>query len=51
MGDNISNLLEKLRDRMHMDMTETMGIPRLDPFTTDSLNLDSNLFGDIGLGE
>lgn len=51
MGDNIRNLLEQLRDRMHMDMTDSIGIPRLDPFTADSLVLDSNLFGDIGLGE
>lgn len=50
MGDNIRNIFEKLRARMHMDMTETMGIPRLDPFTADSLVLDSSLLGDLGLG-
>lgn len=51
MGDNINRLLEKFRDRMHMDMTETMGIPRLDPFTADSLLLDSSALGNLGIGE
>lgn len=53
MGDNIRSLLEKIRERMHMDMMDTMGIPRLDPFTADSLVLDSSILdmGDLGLGE
>lgn len=49
MGDNIREFLEELRIRMHMDMTDTMGIPRLDPFTIDSLELDQNLASAIGL--
>lgn len=51
MGDNIRNMLEQLRSRMHMNMTDTMGIPRLDPFTADSLVLDSSPLSDLGMGE
>lgn len=47
MGDNIRMFFEKLRDRMHMDMTDTIGIPRLDPFTTDRLEFDGNTL-DLG---
>lgn len=49
--DKINHLLEELRARMHMDMSDTLGIPRLDPFTVDFLHLDSKQLGDIGAGE
>lgn len=39
-GKNIRKILDDLRDRMHMDMTETMGIPRLDPLTIDRLKIN-----------
>lgn len=44
MGDNIRGIMEELRLRMHMDMTEELGIPALDPFEVDSLLLDMNEF-------
>lgn len=48
MGDNLRGILEELRLRMHMNMTEELGIPALDPFEVDSLLLNMN---DFGLGE
>lgn len=40
ISDNLRDLLEELRIRMHMDMTEEMGIPRLDPFHIEELDLE-----------
>lgn len=36
----MKELLEELRARMHMDMTDTLGIPRLDPFSIDNLQIN-----------
>lgn len=40
INNNLRDLLEELRIRMHMDMSEELGIPRLDPFFIDELDLD-----------
>lgn len=40
INNNLLDLLEELRLRMHMDMSEALGIPRLDPFFMDELNLE-----------
>lgn len=39
INNNLLALLEELRIRMHMDMSEELGIPRLDPFFVDALDL------------
>lgn len=39
INNNLLELLEELRIRMHMDMTEELGIPRLDPLFIDELDL------------
>lgn len=49
MGDNIREILEELRIRMHMNMTESMGIPRLDPFTISEVSIDPETAGAMGL--
>lgn len=43
------DFLEQFRLRMHMDMTDSLGIPRLDPFTMDSLVMNSNELAVMGL--
>lgn len=48
MCQNIRDILEELRIRMHMDMTEEMGIPALDPFEMDRIHLS---LADLDLGE
>ncbi|KAJ6642544.1 hypothetical protein Bhyg_07496, partial [Pseudolycoriella hygida] len=39
INNNLRDLLEELRIRMHMDMSEEMGIPRLDPFLVEELDM------------
>lgn len=39
INNNLLDLLEELRIRMHMDMSEELGIPRLDPFSVEELDL------------
>lgn len=39
INNNLLDLLEELRIRMHMDMSEELGIPRLDPFFIEELDL------------
>lgn len=48
MCQNIRAILEELRIRMHMDMTEELGIPALDPMEIDRLHLNLQ---DFELGE
>lgn len=38
--NNLLELLEELRIRMHMDMTEELGISRLDPFFIEELDFE-----------
>lgn len=40
INNNLLDLLEELRIRMHMDMSEELGIPRMDPFFIEELNLE-----------
>lgn len=40
INQNLLDLLEELRIRMHMDMSEELGIPRLDPFSIDEIDLE-----------
>lgn len=49
IGDNMRAMLEELRIRMHMDMTDSVGIPRLDPFTMELLEVDQDMASAMGL--
>ncbi|KAG4070987.1 hypothetical protein HA402_001424 [Bradysia odoriphaga] len=48
INNNLLDLLEELRIRMHMDMSEELGIPRLDPFLIAELDLEP-ILNDIEL--
>lgn len=40
INQNLLDLFEKIRMRMDIDMTEDLGIPLLDPFFIEELDLE-----------